>query len=375
MRAFICVVLTLSSFLSVGLGQGTGQPAGQPAGQPTSQQVITDSIRKDYPDCGASTYYSNKDESSLTRQELHDLLKKTHRNELSVDAVFQALIELDATAGVPGQVDLIYSAESVSAADFGQPDTWTREHLWADSRGAVGGFAFTDVHNNRPENTRVIAIKKEMLYGECGTVEYADACEKPAFTAGPPSGEQDGKVWAPPENMRGDVARALFYMDLRYDDKDLNLTLTDCPPFAGKMGVLSQLLAWHAADPVSDEEAARNQNACRYWQGNRNPFVDFPALVAKFYGQPQEIDPGSRTYPSCLNIPTPAPTAELNDCNELQPGDIFIYVVESDDPDGVGFMALEDIPAGLELFMTDNAWTGTTFLSTEGVVKVRRMTL
>jgi endonuclease I len=364
MRASICIVLTVATLFSVGLGQETGNATGQP--------VLLDSIRRDYADCGVSTYYGDKDENSLTRSGLHELLKKSHRNVLSVDAVFQALIELDQTPGVPGNVDLIYSAESVPAAGYGQPDTWTRELLWPDTRGAVGGFAFTDVHNSRPENTRVTSIKREMLYGECGTLEYADACEKPAFTSGPPTGEQDGKLWAPPENVRGDIARALFYMDVRYDDKDHNLNLTDCPPYTGKMGVLSQLLEWHAADPVSDEEAARNQNACRYWQGNRNPFVDFPDLVTKFYGQPQQIDPGSRTYPSCLNIPTSAPTAASNECNELQPGDVFIYVVESDDPDGVGFMALEDIPAGLDLFMTDNAWTGTTFLSTEGVVKVRK---
>ena len=138
-------------------------------------------------------------------------------------------------------------------------------------------------------------------------------------------------------NVRGDIAGTLFYMELRYKNTDVKLELTDCPPFSGRMGILSQLIEWHEADPVSDEELLRNQNACRYWQGNRNPFVDYPDLVRKFWGPPQAIAEGTRTYPSCLNIPTPAPTAELNECGELQPGDIFIYVVESDDPDGVVF--------------------------------------
>lgn len=100
--------------------------------------------------------------------------------------------------------------------------------------------------------------------------------------------------------------------------------------------------------------------------------MDFPELVPRFWGDPEELAAGHRTYPSCLTIPTPAPTAEQNECSELAPGDIFIYAVETDDPDGVGFLALEDIPGGLDLYMTDNPWTGTGFASVEGVVKVRR---
>ena len=46
------------------------------------------------------------------------------------------------------------------------------------------------------------------------------------------------------------------------------------------------------------------------------------------------------------------------------------YVVETDDPDGVGFLALENIPAGLDLYMTDNPWVGYDFVGKEGVVKV-----
>jgi len=59
-----------------------------------------------------------------------------------------------------------------------------------------------------------------------------------------------------------------------------------------------------------------------------------------------------------------------SECNQLDPGDVFIYVVASDDPNGIGFLALENIPGGLELFMTDNPWVGDTFEGDEGVVKV-----
>ena len=138
------------------------------------------------------------------------------------------------------------------------------------------------------------------------------------------------------------------------------------------MGILSQLLEWHAADPVSDAEFLRNHAACQYWQGNRNPFVDFPDLAPQFFGQPQQIEPGTRTYPSCLDIPTPSPTAEANECALLEPGDVFIYAVAADDPNGVGFLTMENIPGGLDLYMTDQPWTGEDFgqLPGEGVVSV-----
>lgn len=73
--------------------------------------------------------------------------------------------------------------------------------------------------------------------------------------------------------------------------------------------------------------------------------------------------------------PTMAPTAYINTvsnqiCDQLDPGDVFIYVVASDNPDGIGFLALEDLVSPLKLFMTDNPWLGTRFGSSEGTVSL-----
>lgn len=45
------------------------------------------------------------------------------------------------------------------------------------------------------------------------------------------------------------------------------------------MGKLSTLLEWHAADPVDDIELERNE-VVYYYQGNRNPFIDYLEWVA-----------------------------------------------------------------------------------------------
>lgn len=324
--------------------------------------------------CSTSEYYNSlgDDPNTWTREDVASLVTTTHRHILTLEGLGEALLDLDrlSEAG-PGVIELIFSASTINTTitSYNQQDGWNREPLWPENRGAFGAYATTDIHNNRPERTRRAMVRRDMMFGECGTVEFSDVCKIPVFVGAPSDTAQDGKVWTPAAAVRGDIARAMFYMELRYQDTELNLQIVDCPPFAGRMGFLSQLLEWHMFDPISEVELSRNDDSCERWQGNRNPFVDHPELVSRFFGDPQEIAPGTRTYPSCLDVPTPAPTSVPNGCNELYLGDIFIFVFDSHDTVGVGFLALEDIPGGLELMMTDNPWTGTDFNGTEGTLK------
>jgi endonuclease I len=110
---------------------------------------------------------------------------------------------------------------------------------------------------------------------------------------------QSFEVW---KGRRGDIARAMFYMDVRYEGgnhgvtgwPEPNLILTDNTALmygaatgsnesVAYMGLLSVLLAWHAEDPVDAKESARN-NAVFGFQGNRNPFTDHPEWVACLFG-------------------------------------------------------------------------------------------
>jgi endonuclease I len=80
--------------------------------------------------------------------------------------------------------------------------------------------------------------------------------------------ERDGQTFLPPADKRGDIARAILYMDLRYDGSEpntLDLVVSDCPESVldgAGMGYLSQLLQWHLEDPPDEEERNRNGEIC-----------------------------------------------------------------------------------------------------------------
>lgn len=98
-------------------------------------------------------------------------------------------------------------------------------------------------------------------------------------------------VWCPPAALRGDVARALFYMAVAYPvhlwDPYASLVFTDGDVWPGLTPfAMTTLLEWHRADPVDDIERRRN-DAAAISQGNRNLFVDFPELAELLWGNRQ----------------------------------------------------------------------------------------
>jgi hypothetical protein len=82
----------------------------------------------------------------------------------------------------------------------------------------------------------------------------------------------------------------IFYMAVRYEGLDSypDLELTEAMlPQSNKEplhGVLSSLLDWHRNDPVDAWEGNRNDIIYNSYQGNRNPFLDFPELAEHLWG-------------------------------------------------------------------------------------------
>ncbi|KAL7483238.1 hypothetical protein ACHAW6_008881 [Cyclotella cf. meneghiniana] len=274
--------------------------------------------------CDVTSYYSALPASptSISRDEMHYLIKATHRNEVPYTSssrpdVWDALVDLD-TDSTGENVHLIYGNKFVPALphDSGTCGYWNREHLWPRSRGVSdSGMDNTDLHHLRPVDCNVNSARGNRFFAQCGTAEPINECIIPAHAEAASDTERDSLTFLPPAQKRGDIARAIFYMDLRYDGSEpntLDLVVSDCPtsvPDGAGMGYLSQLLQWHLDDPVDEEEINRNENICANWQGNRNPFVDFPELVSAYFGGPTSVPLNGAGY-QCSDSIVPLTTHE-----------------------------------------------------------------
>ena len=168
---------------------------------------------------------------------------------------------------------------------------WNREHIFCQSRGGfevangdtadgIGVWNSTsaasvvdgvsDAHHIRAENGQENSSRNNKNYG---TVNSSTVYAGPSGTQG---------------SWRGDVARALFYMAVRFDG--LNVVNGDPSEYlpstsiaSGNIGDLATLLVWNHSDPRDDFEMNRN-NYIYTWQMNRNPFIDYPLLVDYIFG-------------------------------------------------------------------------------------------
>ena len=220
--------------------------------------------------------------SEALKSQLHELIND--HQPLTYSELWDALISTDADPDNPGHVHLFYTGWSRSADMHGNdPSGWNREHLWAKSRGGFGNRlgAGTDLHAIRPTDVTVNTARGTKAFDAGGEL-YIDG-------DGPTRCRSDADSWEPRPEIRGDVARALFYMAVRYEEDDLDLELTeDARGQSDKVpihGVLSTLLRWHEQDPPDDAERIRNDRV-EALQGNRNPFVDHPEFVDAIWGTP-----------------------------------------------------------------------------------------
>ena len=89
-----------------------------------------------------------------------------------------------------------------------------------------------------------------------------------------------------PDADKGDVARMMFYMEVRYQSDPITLKLVNSSTYrlsSPQLGYLCDLYKWHLNDPVDSFESRRN-NLTYLWQFNRNPFIDHPEWVELIWG-------------------------------------------------------------------------------------------
>ncbi len=241
-----------------------------------------------------NTYYSTT--FGLTGEDLktalHEIIKD--HTSFSYTTTKSILRDADEDPNNPSNIILVYSGNSIDKNDFSsnfELDFWNREHVWPKSHGdfdAGDPFEvplYTDAHNLKPVDASMNTTRGEKDFENGGSVVLNGSVETDCFTT--------SSTFEPRDEVKGDIARIILYMDVRYEggSNEPNLVpvdgLTSYPN--PQIGVLSTLLEWHEQDPPDGFEKRRN-DVIYEWQGNRNPFIDYPEFVDIIYnGGPANI--------------------------------------------------------------------------------------
>jgi len=304
----------------------------------------------------AADYYASADTSSAAalRKSLHEIIDDHRRFPYTSSATdtWDVLEIADEDQDKSGHIITIYRNASFDRQGGGN-NLYNREHTWPKSYGFPDNgpdlnYPYTDMHHLFLADTDYNYSRSNKPYDNCDVNCQEEVTQTNNQRGGLLSGYPGDSSWTDGEytdgrwetwvGRRGDVARALMYMDVRYeggvhgvtgaaepdliltDDRDLiNRSNTRRNETVGYMGLLSVLLQWHEQDPVDLIEIQHHETVAAF-QGNRNPFIDHPQWAGcVFAGQCKFT--AERCDPEYVHIGETsiviAPTG-MNDTDNLQ---------------------------------------------------------
>jgi endonuclease I len=218
-----------------------------------------------------SGYYQGL--QGLTDAQLMGTLRPLLRQALGNDGLFPSTVTYQTAIGTLQEADqdpsnannviIWYRMTSVNKT-WDSGSTWNREHVWPQSLLNVSTSSGSrhkgaDAHNLKPANPSDNSSRGNKYFSEVNS----------------------SNSYVPPESIRGDIARILFYMVTMYPDLSL-VDVTSGSPSTYQMAQFSLMVKWHLQDPVDDFEARRN-NVIFQNQANRNPFIDHEELVCRMF--------------------------------------------------------------------------------------------
>ena len=208
------------------------------------------------------SYYATltlTDDMESNYDALRNITVSSHTTILSYGRRHNFLYNADEDLSNPDNVILMYTGESryweeyTSSSNDYMPQTFNTEHIYPRSLLRKND-AFSDLHHLRSTDADVNSERSNLPYVD-GSGAY----------------KRIGDGWYPGDEWKGDVARMILYLNVRYRE-DIS-----------KVGSLELFLKWNNEDPVSEFEEQRNEVIFDA-QGNRNPFIDNPYLATIVYG-------------------------------------------------------------------------------------------
>lgn len=160
-----------------------------------------------------------------------------------------------------------------------------REHSFPKSWwGGSQTAPYTDLNHLYPSESDANTAKSNYPLGVVKNAKFDNGVSR-VGTPEAGQGGNAGQVFEPADQYKGDFARTYFYMVTCYQNMSWKYTYMakdgaypSLQPWA-----LELLLDWARRDPVSQKEKDRNEAVYRF-QGNRNPFIDFPELAEYIWG-------------------------------------------------------------------------------------------
>ena len=159
---------------------------------------------------------------------------------------------------VNGVVCDVYSTQCIRTSGIPDPKVFNTEHSWCQSWGAVG-ISKDDLHHLYPVSSNINSIRSN--YPFCEVVASTWSSDGSVF------GESSSGTlcFEPRDEHKGELARAMFYFSVRYSR-----------PIDSEQEYFFR--KWNSEFPVTEKEFKRNEDIFTY-QGNRNPFITYPAFA------------------------------------------------------------------------------------------------
>lgn len=235
-------------------------------------------------------YYNTIDFSQSgnnLKNQLAQLITTTHTHELVyTPEVWSALEQADLDPDNPANVFLIYGYDDNDANNDNDrtrdkddnchstscDGLWVREHTYPRSLGNPN-LEYTgpgsDAHHLRAIDYDFNNVRSNR--------RYADGSGYAGIV---------GSNFYPGDEWKGDIARMMMYMYVRYNSRCLATTVGTGSASYSNFGDMPNIfLEWNAEDPVSQYEKNRN-TILQNMQGNRNPFIDNPYLATMIWNGP-----------------------------------------------------------------------------------------
>ncbi|NQY35519.1 MAG: endonuclease [Alteromonadaceae bacterium] len=268
---------------------------------------------------------------------------------------------------------------------------YNREHTWPKSYGfpndGSSNYPYTDTHHLFLSDSSYNSSRSNKPFANCdsGCSEKTTLINNNRGGGVNDSNWTGGSYadgsWETWQGRKGDVARALMYMAVRYEggthaitgasEPDLILTddrtlidnsSTGSNGSVAYMGLKSVLIQWHKDDPVDAFEFQHNETVYSF-QGNRNPFVDHPEYVACVF---ENVCSGGGSDTTPPDLPVNVSAVGGDGLVELYwtanvESDLAGYHVYRSDTSGGSFVRINSTMVNTSAYTDSNVMANTTY--------------